>query len=182
MGGVKVDPAKQLAESSKQLSQELLGMFKEERGRGMELISPLIERSQRLISGQPGETMSVLAPEIASLEQGYRAARQSIFEGTEPGAARQLALSGLEQQRAAQIGGLKSGITQQAYNTLAQVGSNLASFGLQEAGAGLQSMDIARATYGDIMQAQAARKASTMGFLGDLVRSAGTVAGMRLGR
>lgn len=181
MQKVRTDPAKELAETSKGLSKQLLEFFTEERKKGLDLIEPLIRRSEKMISDQPGEVLAALSGEIAPMEFGYTGARGRIMESTEPGAARNFALALLEKERGAEIGKARSGLISGAYQTLAQIGSNLASYGLNELTGSLQSLDIARAGYGDIMQAQALARAGTLGFLGQLARIAGGIAGAKLG-
>ena len=147
------------------------------------LIAPYIQQQQALAGGNAKAALTAAMPALSPITQGYTAAREQIANQLPAGAARDYALTQLPIQKNAQIGQTLSALVAQAPQNLAQVGSGFGSLGLQEQGAQLSALSGAGSsyagqanTYTNALNAQEQAKASTMGFLGDIVSTAGMVA------
>ena len=182
MGGPKLEPTKGIATWEEQTGREQVGFAGAERAKGLALQEPLIKRATALSSGDPAAVLQAAAPLITPLTKGYGAAKENIFSAIAPGGARESALAGLEREKATGIAGALGGAAWEAPKELAGLGAGLQAFSLQELGAGLSSGQLAQQGYSNVMQAESAKKAATMGFLGDLVGAAGGMAGGYLSR
>lgn len=137
--------------------------------------APAIGLYTALTSGDPHAALTAASPLIAPISQGYQAAKDSIFNNIAPGAGRDAALANLNIQKNAATSGIFASQTAGAYDKLANIGSGLGAFSLQDIGASLNAFGGATKSNDSVMQAQAANKASTMGFLGQLAGAGGAV-------
>lgn len=141
------------------------------------LIQPAIDFNTALASGDREKSLAVAAPAIRTITDGYRAAKDNIINTVPAGPARDFALASLERDRTTST---TDAITQpflSSFDKLANIGSGVGSFSLQELGAGIRSGEGAGLSFGDIAKTGAAQKQSTMGFFGSLAQAAGGVAG-----
>jgi len=97
------------------------------------------------------------------------------------GPIRDSAIARLERERAANLGNLYTSQIVSSLDKLANLGSGFGSFSLNEVGAGLRAYEGASQTNANLMQAQAAGKQATMGFLGDLAQTGGRIAAAGMG-
>lgn len=202
MGGPKIQPSQNLANQQVGVSQEELALAREDRARRDQLIQPAVDvyKSQidlqnpaidflkRLTSGDSSAVTTAAAPILSQITRQFQGAEESVYSNAPRGAARDFALSQIPVQQAdstaqalsAPITGAYStllNLGQSATDKLANVASGFGSFSLQEVGAGLRAQEGAAGTLNNVMQAQAARKAATMGFLGNLAQAGGIAAG-----
>ncbi len=173
-GGGAQNQQNAITQQGLQQSAEQFQASQADKARMNALEAPAIANYQSLISGDPAVATAAAQPIISNVTSGYNAAKESIFNTVAPGAGRDYALAQLPVQANAAI---SSGITSQtlaAYDKLANLGAGLGSFSLQELGAGSNLLGQASNSNQSVMSAQEQSKASTMGFLGQIV---GGVAG-----
>lgn len=138
--------------------------------------APAISLYTALTSGDPNKSMTAAAPLLAPISQAYQSSKDSIFNNIAPGAGRDAALAGLNIQKNAQTAGIFSSTTASAYDKLANLGSGLGAFSLQDIGASLNAFGGAGTGYNDVQKQKTADKASTLGFLGQAVGAGASVA------
>lgn len=175
-GGIK--KAEQTSES---ITQQQLDLAKEQqknaeqdRAQRIELTQPAIDFNKAIASGDKQSMMTAIAPMLAQITGAGKAAKENIFEGTAPGAARDVSLASVDRGVQSDIAGTVNNTFLGSLDKLANIGSGVGSFSLNEIGAALSGFGGAAGTNRDIMQAESAKKASTMGFLGNLAGAAGT--------
>ena len=165
-----------IREQEEKTSQDYLQFAKESRKQSRELYKPAINLYTAMSSGDAEAQTKALAPVIASLADQYKNTRESIERSIPPGPQRDAALARLERERGAAIGGAYSGSIASSVDKLANIGAGIGSFALNEAGAGIRSIEGASQTQNNLMNQEAQGKASTMGFLGDVASAGGTAA------
>jgi len=158
------------------LSKERLQFSREDRARRDALTAPAIDYYGALATGDPEKITEALSPQISLIDQRYQQARKQMESLLPAGPLRDSAIARLERDRAANLGGLYTGQIVSSLDKLANLGSGFGSFSLNELGGGLRSLEGAAANNRNLMQAQAAGKQATMGFLGDLAQVGGAVA------
>lgn len=134
--------------------------------------APLAGFLKSIISGDPGATQTAAAPVVGQIASGYQAAKDQIYNQVPAGAARDVALAKLPTEQNSSISSAINSIFLQAFPTLANLGSSAGAQAVQEFGGALSGLSGASSTQNNVMQAQAASKASTMGFLGQLAGAA----------
>ena len=149
----------------------------EDRAQAKALEQPLINKETALSGGDRSAALAAAMPSISNITAGYAGAKESIFNTLPPGAARDTALANLETQKSVGTGTAIAGQVQQAPEILANIGSGLGAFSLQELGAGLSGYSGASNTQQAVLGAQAQQQAAKLGIAGDLVGAAGTAAG-----
>ena len=153
------------------------------------LQQPLIAKEQALAGGDRNAALAAAMPSIMNLSQGYNASKESIMSSLPPGAARDQALAALDTQKYVGTGAALAGQVQQAPEVLANIGSGLGAFSLQEVGASLSGLQGASSSslggFGAVSQQeqmQAQAKANQLGFIGGLVGDATSLATGGLGK
>ncbi len=141
-----------------------------------ELEAPAISLYKGITSGDPTKQLQAASPVIGQISKGFTASKESIMNSVPPGPARDYALSQLNVQSNAAKSGEIANITSNAFGQLANIGAGLGAFGLQQTGASLNAFGGSASTSNNVQQQKAASKASTMGFLGQLVGGASSVA------
>lgn len=136
------------------------------------LISPLITQQTQLATGDRAAALSAAQPIIGQLSSGFAAAKQNIMNSIPPGAARDKALADLQAQYATSIGGAQAQLVSQAPTTLANIGTSVGQFGLQELGAQLNALSGGSTTNFNTGQLQAQQQASLLNFFGSLAGAA----------
>jgi hypothetical protein len=157
------------------ISQEQNQLQRENYERMKTLQQPAIDKETALATGDAKTALAATMPVISKASAGYDAAKQSIFNTLAPGAGRDKALADLEVNKATGIAGAQAQLVQAAPDKLANIGSGLGSFSLQELGAAISSLGGASSSNAQTMQAQEQSKASTMGFLGSLAGAGGSI-------
>lgn len=171
-GGPSTQPSRDIEQQQVNLSNRLVNLAESQYGQQQENQAPLVGFLKNLISGDQGTTMTAAAPVLGNISKGYQQAKDTIFQSTAPGAARDFALTQLPiQENSARESALNSLILN-AYPTLANIGNTQGNQALQLFGGGTSNLSGASSTANNVMQAQAASKASTMGFLGQLAGAA----------
>lgn len=179
IGGVKDEDRKQqrqLAESQNAVSQEQLALARADRAQRDTLQAPLIGQLQKITSGDRKTQLSAIAPQIGEINRGFAAAKENILSSVPSGAAREFALSQMEREKPAQVATLFNTTYTGGLDKMANLGSGLGAFSLQELSAGLKAGELAGNTRGQIMQQDAQAKAATLGFLGSLAGGAANIA------
>jgi hypothetical protein len=147
-----------------------------------------IDRARKLASGDPSTVAQVMAPTYKLFEDANTSARATIFDSVASGAGRDFALSMMPAQKTGKIAEATNAAVGSGFEELTKQAKTMADWGLQEQGASLRAgeggaqtyssaasiLNSAAGTQSQVAQAEAAKKAATMGFLGDL---GGAVAG-----
>ena len=164
------------------LQQQQQDLANKEYSTAMTLEQPLIDQSQKLISGDPGAQASAAAPYISQITAQKNAGLEAINNTVGPGAARDYAKTQAQLGEGSQIASTVNQLTNSAYGTLSGLGIGQQNFSLQNTGAALSGLQGASQSNQAVMQAQEQAKASTMGFIGQLVGAgAGIATGGLLG-
>lgn len=109
----------------------------DDRSQGKQLQDPLIAKEMALAGGDRRAAVSAAMPTISKLSEGFAGAKQSIFNSLPAGAGRDKALAGLEIQKDTGIAQAEAAEVNKAPEILANIGSGLGAFSLQELGASL---------------------------------------------
>lgn len=138
--------------------------------------APLVNFTQRLISGDMNAKLQAVAPAIGEITRGTQQAREGILDTAPAGAARDFALAGLKRDAAAQKSGFLNNVFLQAFPTLAGLGQQDAGIGLQELGGSLRASEGGAQGLGAINTRDANAKASTLGMIGGIAGGVGKAA------
>ncbi len=159
-----------------QLSQQQLGQ-------ATALNQPSIDYYKAITSGNPAAALSAVAPQIGNVATQTQQAMGNIRNTVPEGAGRDVLMGQAQLGQGAQDAGLLNNAFTGALQGEQGLAGQALGAGLQEQGATLSalagatsSLGAANQAYNNIDQAQAQRKAATMGFLGDLVGAGGAVA------
>lgn len=180
MGGPNTAPSQQIEQQQLNLSEKQQDQAQVNYDKMQKLLQPAISYNSKIASGSRGDLLTALAPQLANISQGKAQAKGQIMEQVGPGAARDVALAQNDISAAGQAASLKNSSFTSALDKLANIGSGLGSFSLNETGAALSGLSGAGNTANTVMQAQNASKASTMGFLGELAGAGGAVGAAKL--
>lgn len=168
-----------LAGTAQQSMAEFLDLFKADRAKMFELLGPSEDFYTAMASGDRKRMLQAAGPMITEISKGGKAAEENIMATAPRGAGRDVALGLLPMQQAGLTAQAMSQPFLSSFDKLAQLGAGIGSFGLQEAGAGAsfgglaaRSLEGAEKASADVMEAQAAKKKATMGFIGDLAGAA----------
>ena len=175
------DQSKAIRERELATSREYLDYAKQSRKESRELLKPAIDIYGKRASGDPEQVMSGISTIVGEQDAQYKAARENIERSLPPGPAKNSAIAKLERERAGASGRLIVSSIDTAIDKLANIGSGIGSFALNEAGAGIRSVEGAAQTQSAILQTEAQGKAATMGFLGDLAGAGGSIVGGLVG-
>ena len=150
------------------------------------LTQPAISYNQGVVnaanSGNYAGLIQAAGPATGAISQQAQQAQQQIRNSVPAGAGQQAALAQLPQQVASQEASTLNQTYQGALNNLTQIGAAYGGVGLQESGLSTSAANSAGSAYGAVGQEQAASKASTMGFLGQIASAGGTALGGWLGK
>lgn len=119
-------------------------------------------------SGNYSQLIQAAGPAVGANAQGAQQAAQTIRNTVPAGAGQQAALANLPFQEANANASSLNSAYQGALGNLTQIGAAYA-------GVGLNSASGAQSGYQAVGSEQAASKAATMGFLGNLAGAAGTI-------
>lgn len=168
--------AEQVTAAQLSMAREQNRNAQEDRTWSRDLMKPAIDFNKALVSGDQGAREAAMSPVVQAITQNYKQSRETIAEGMPSGAAKDFALMGLDQQRGAHIGQNAVNLFLSAQDKLANIGAGLGSFSLNETGASLRGFEGAGQSAVAQQQVAAQRKAATMGFIGSLAQTAGSVA------
>lgn len=179
MGGASqqsIDTQNQITQQQVTTEQQALAQSQAQYTQSQQELAPAMNYYQQLVSGNPQQTMAAAAPQISNITGGYNASVEQINNNVAPGAARDYALSQVPIQQNSQVASTLNSVTQNAYGSLAALGSGSESASLQFLGGGVSAGNAASSSNQVTMQAQEQSKADTMGFLGSLIGASGTAA------
>ncbi len=181
MGGgpSKSDYAMQsnIANKQVQIGEEELQLQREDRAKAQALQQPLIDKQTKLATGDRNAAISAAMPTISKISQGYDSAKRSIFNTVTPGAARDKSLADLEIQKYTATSGAQAQAVEGAPEILANLGTGMGAFSLQELGAALSGFSGGASTSNDIISGKNASKANSVGLISGLAQAAGQTAG-----
>ena len=169
-----------LARQQSDLSKQYNTMAQGELARRGELQNPLIEQNKRLMSSNPSERMTAIAPALADQTRAAQSARGAI-EDQPRGAGREFALAQLPMQQYSQASDLLNKAYMGAFQTQAALGTESGNVGLQQAGAGLRGAEGAANANQSVIQAQQQQKASQLGMIGSIAGLGGAALSGGLG-
>lgn len=177
-----VQSNKEIAAMQSQTAKDQLAFAKEDRTKMTQLLQPAIDLNKAFATGDREKATAFAAPTIGQIGRSMQSAKDSIYNTVPAGPARDYALAKLEMDRNAAVGGAMTEPYISSFDKLANIGSGLGSFSLNELGAGLRAGESATMTNDSIIKAGTAQKASTMGFLGQLGQTAGSLVGAKIGK
>lgn len=175
MRGPNTKPSEQLAQKQAGWGEEQMGYMREDRVRRDLLTQPAIDFYTSLVSGDQKAMNLALAPIKTQTADFYKQARENVMNTAPRGAGQEFALAQLPITAASTEASSLYPLVSGGFDKLANIGSGYGSFSLAELGGGLRAGEGAGQTYGNVMNAQAQKKAATMGFLGDLAGAAGSM-------
>jgi len=166
----------QTAQQQLQLESQLAQYAQQRLQRGDQLQQPLINKDTALASGDMATAISAAGPQLGNIAKAGQAAKDNIYNSIAPGAARDFALAQLPMQTYSQSAGYLNSLINAAPQELAQIGTGQYQVGLTQQGQGQTSGQISNTAAGQVGQLEQQQKASTLGFIGSLVGTAGKVA------
>jgi len=143
----------------------------------LELQQPLIAQQTALASGDRSAALAAAMPTISTITSGFNASQEQIMNNIPPGPARDAALANLQTQRATTTANTEAGMINQAPTTLANIGSGVGAFGLQQLGAALSGYSGASQSEQAVMNVQEQQQAAKLGVIGEGLGGLGTAAG-----
>ena len=184
MGG----PSQSSINTQNQLTQEQIGIAQTQQQQSaadtaqrQALEAPAIGYNTAITSGDKNTAFSAIAPLVSSISNAGEQARGQIMEQIPAGPGRDVALSQNTRNTYSQIASAANTAYTGAFDKLANIGSGIGSFALNELGGALSGLSGASSSNNAVIQAGAQQKSSTMGFLGELAGAAGTAATGHLG-
>lgn len=177
-GGIKdtQNQEKAIADEQQATAHEQLGFAQQRLARGDALEQPLINYLSKVIGGNSLATHQALATPLSNITASAAQNKANIYNTVPAGAARDYALAANHINTGNQVASLTNSTFMSAFPTLAQLSGAQYSTGLQQTGAGITSESNAATTTGNVLQSQNAQKASTLGLVGSLAGTAGSVA------
>ena len=144
---------------------------------GQNLINPLEQYNTGIIDsatkGNESALISAAGPQITNITGMQKQAQESIYNSMPAGAGRDAALAEGKLKEGTDVSTSLNQLFQQALTQNATLGAGTQALGLQEAGAGLNSLNIGSQSNQASMQASEQAKSSTMSFLGSLAGMGG---------
>ena len=159
-----------------QLGGELSGMGANLFQQSQQEQAPLVNFLQGIAGGNKSDLTTAAAPILSQISGGAQKSKDTIMATMPPGAARDEALANLQVSNKSNVASTLNSTYTNALGALGNVGNTNAGLSLNAFGGGLSGLSGASSTENSVMQADAASKASTMGFLGSLA-GAGAFAG-----
>lgn len=166
------DKQSRITDSQLSIANENQAAATADRKRRDDLTKPAIDFNSAAIK-DPKSLTTAIAPIISNITDSAKKGKESIYESMSPGQGRELALSNVDRGVRDSTASAKSNVFLQAFDKLANIGSGIGSFSLQETGASLNANQGAAQTNDMVIKDKAAQKASTMGFLGSLAGAGG---------
>ena len=141
------------------------------------LEQPLITQQTALATGDRSSALAASMPTISTITGGFNASKEQIMNNVAPGPARDAALANLETNRATTTANTQAGMIENAPTTLANLGSGMGAFSMQQLGAALSGYSGASNSEQSVMNVQEQQQAAKMGVAGSVLGAAGTAAG-----
>jgi hypothetical protein len=166
----------QITQQQLNLAQQQQTASTEDKAKAEALQAPLIAKETALASGDRNAALAAAMPTISKISSGYEGAKQSVFNSVAPGAARDTALANLEVQKSVAPAQAMAQSVENAPEILANIGSGVGAFSLQELGASLSGYGGASTTNQSNLASATQQQAAKLGVVGDLVGAAGGAA------
>jgi hypothetical protein len=147
----------------------------------LSLAQPAIAQQTALASGNRSAALAASMPAISQITGGYNAAQEQIMNSVPPGPARDAALANLQTQRATSTANTQAQLVEQAPSNLANIGSGLGAFSLQQVGAALSGYSGASQSEQSVMNVQEQQQAAKLGLAGSGLGMAGEIGGPLIG-
>lgn len=181
MGGPSTSTQSGITTSALDASKSYQGMAQPALQEFTTLTDPLKQQNQSIIdaakSGNYQSLISAGGPQISTLTNLFNQSQEQIYNQVPAGAGRDAALAQAKMGEGSNIASTLNQLFQGALTSQAGLGGQFAQVGLQEAGAGLNALNLGSQSNQAVMSAQEQAKASTMGFLGSLAGAAGGAIG-----
>lgn len=181
MGG----PSKSLMKQQNDIAQQQLSVSREAETRSREQSASMkadIEPAEKYYSGVAAggsRLLSAIAPYVTQISTARKKTRENIYDELPAGPARDLAVAENDRSSYGDVAKVKNAAFTESIDKLANIGSGMGSFSLQNLGAGLSASSAAANTNSSVLQAQSAAKAAKMGFLGELAGAGGSFLGAK---
>jgi hypothetical protein len=177
-GPSKQDFAQQssIAQQQVAIGQEQNTLARENKQKMDKLLQPAIDFNTGVTTSKDTQ-MVAAAPVIGELSKAGKVSEEQIFESIPAGPARDMAIAENKRATAGGIAKARSDTYLSSIDKLANIGSGLGSFSLQELGAALTGFGSGASTGQSVIQGKAQKKAATTGMIGDFASAAGMAAG-----
>ena len=179
MGG----PSEADKQQQRTISAEELSTSREQRARSAEIYNltfPYLktagEHYSKIASGDPNAIFREVAPAAEGVIGQTEAVKERIRNELPRGGESRLATELADVQKGSQVGGLISKSFLSAFPALASLSSGGLGISINEIANAISGGGQASSATGKVMEADAAGKASTMGFLGSLAGAGGQMA------
>ncbi len=179
MGGPSKNDYKRsedITTSQVNLGKDQLAFAKQDRDQMQAAIKPALDFNKGVTTDQKS-LLIAMAPLLSQITRGAAASKESVYDAVPRGPARDLALAEVERGKNDSIAATKNNTFMTALDKLANIGSGLGSFSLQETGAGLSGLSAGMNSNNSLMQAKAAKKAAAMAPLTALAGGVGGAIG-----
>lgn len=170
----------QISDRELALAERQQSFSEEDRAQRQVLMQPAINKYRHLAGGDREGAVRAMAPQLGEIASGFAAAKNNIMN-MPAGALRDAALMDLTRQKDTATGAMLAQASAAAPDVLANIGSGLGAFSLQELGASLRGFEGSASTSQAIAQEENQRKAQQLEFMGGLAGTAGGLAGTMAG-
>jgi len=143
----------------------------------LQLEQPLIQQQQALATGDRSAALTAAMPTISTITGGFNASKEQIMNNVPPGPGRDAALANLQVNRATTTANTEAQMVNQAPSTLANLGSGLGAFSMQQLGAALSGYSGASQSEQSVMNVQEQQQAAKLGVAGDAFGGVGGAVG-----
>jgi hypothetical protein len=170
----------QIAQQQLQVAQAEDAQSQQDKAQMQALIKPATDFYTGVTTDKQSN-LAASAPQVAAITAGQKQAKEQIYNDVPAGPGRDVALAQNDTAATGAVAATKNSTYTSALDKLANIGSGLGSFSLQELGAGLSGFSGAASTNQSVIQSQQQSKASTMGLFGQLAGAAAGGAGEAIG-
>ena len=175
-GGAAKDNVNSNAAWEQQYAKTLSDQAQASMDQRNKLQAPAIAQLTKIVSGDKNALTSATSVPIGQLAKSAQASKENIYDQIPAGAGRDVALAQNTMSKNSGVASFLNQTYMNAFPALAQMGSESGNVGLQQTGASLNSMSGSTNAYGQVMNADAQNKASTMGLVGSLAGAGGMAA------
>jgi hypothetical protein len=158
------------------IAQQANTLSQQQMAQRQALQAPAIDQLTKIISGDKNALTSATSVPIGQLAKSAQATKENIYDQIPAGAGRDVALAQNTMNKNTGVASFLNDTYMKAFPALAQMGSESGNVGLQALGGSENAFSGASSTTGQVMQADSANKASTMGLLGSLAGAGGMAA------
>lgn len=130
------------------------------------------DQAATLASGDPAAIARLISPQTQNISQATAGAKQNIINNAPAGGAKNLAIENADVSQGAQVGALATQGTNNAFNSLAQLGQSNVGQSTSSAGTAISAGNAASSTYGNVVGENIQQKGATLGAFGGLAGDA----------